>query len=170
MLFLPWIMARGHMIPVIDAARIFAAHGAKLFQKPIEGDQSLGHDISSHTFKLPTAEFGLPDGCENLLHGSVGMMEKIYLAVQKLQEPIQQLRHVPSLDRPSRCSPRHSQDLVLCTGLTFGGTHRTIRQILIQRPLLCRVSPTTTLFLRRKEHHSGLRIKELVGDNFLTWL
>ncbi|CAL5388781.1 unnamed protein product [Camellia sinensis] len=92
MLFLPWIMARGHMIPVIDAARIFATPGyAQLFQKPIEGDQSLGHDISFHTFKLPTAEFGLPDGCENLLHGSVGMMEKIYLAVQKLQEPIQQL-------------------------------------------------------------------------------
>ncbi|KAL7248580.1 hypothetical protein ACSBR2_003337 [Camellia fascicularis] len=101
MFFLPWIMARGHMIPVIDAARIFAAHGAKvtiittpgyaqLFQKPIEGDQSLGHDISFHTFKLPTAKFGLPDGSElELVHERLCSFAA--LAVQKLQEPIEQL-------------------------------------------------------------------------------
>ncbi|GMP51267.1 hypothetical protein CsSME_00017558 [Camellia sinensis var. sinensis] len=101
MFFLPWIVQRGHMIPAIDTARVFAAHGAKvtiittpgyaqLFQKSIERDQSLGHEISFHTFKLPTAEFGLPEGCENLLAGSLGMMEKLCLAIQKLQQPIEQ--------------------------------------------------------------------------------
>ncbi|XP_028075964.1 abscisate beta-glucosyltransferase-like [Camellia sinensis] len=101
MFFLPWIVQRGHMIPAIDTARVFAAHGAKvtiittpgyaqIFQKSIERDQSLGHEISFHTFKLPTAEFGLPEGCENLLAGSLGMMEKVCLAIQKLQQPIEQ--------------------------------------------------------------------------------
>ncbi|XP_028066356.1 anthocyanin 3'-O-beta-glucosyltransferase-like [Camellia sinensis] len=101
MFFLPWIVQRGHMIPAIDTARVFAAHGAKvtiittpahaqLFQKSIKRDQSLGHEISFHTFKLPTAEFGLPEGCENLLAGSLGMMEKLCLAIQKLQQPIEQ--------------------------------------------------------------------------------
>ncbi|CAL5401637.1 unnamed protein product [Camellia sinensis] len=66
----------------------FAGNG--LFQKSIERDQSLGHEISFHTFKLPTAEFGLPEGCENLLAGSLGMMEKLCLAIQKLQQPIEQ--------------------------------------------------------------------------------
>ncbi|KAL7254873.1 hypothetical protein ACSBR1_009094 [Camellia fascicularis] len=105
MLFLPWILARGHMIPVIDTARVFAAHGVKvtiittpgyaqLFQKSIERDQSvLGQDISFHTFKLPTTEVGLPEGCENLLSTALDrdMSEKLFAAISKLEQPIEQL-------------------------------------------------------------------------------
>ncbi|KAL7229524.1 hypothetical protein ACSBR2_008098 [Camellia fascicularis] len=108
MFFLPWILARGHMIPVIDTARVFAAHGAKvtiittpgyaqLFEKSIERDQSLlGHDISFHTFKLPTAEVGLPEGCENLLSTALDrdMSEKLFVAISKLEKPIEQLLRV----------------------------------------------------------------------------
>ncbi|CAL5389882.1 unnamed protein product [Camellia sinensis] len=61
------------------------------FQKSIERDQSLGHDICFHTFKLPAAEFGSPEGCESLLATSVGMSEKILMAFTKLHEPIEQL-------------------------------------------------------------------------------
>ncbi|KAL7254696.1 hypothetical protein ACSBR1_008944 [Camellia fascicularis] len=105
MLFLPRILARGHMIPVIDTARVFAAHGVKvtiittpgyaqLFQKSIERDQSvLGQDISFHTFKLPTTEVGLPEGCENLLSTALDrdMSEKLFAAISKLEQPIEQL-------------------------------------------------------------------------------
>ncbi|CAL5430516.1 unnamed protein product [Camellia sinensis] len=102
MFFLPCITARGHLIPMMDAARVFAAHGAKvtiiitpyyakLYQKSIEQDQSLGHEIDFHTFELPTSEFGLPEGCENQLSISFEMSLKLFKAIEKLQEPIEQL-------------------------------------------------------------------------------
>ncbi|KAL7265576.1 hypothetical protein ACSBR1_003370 [Camellia fascicularis] len=144
MFFLPWIMARGHMIPVIDAARIFAAHGAKvtiittpgyaqLFQKPIEGDQSLGHDISFHTFKLPTAEFGLPDGCENLLHGSVGIMEKIYLAVHRAANE-------QSRAEPSRALVCLGLFIKILTTLAVQKLQEPIEQLVRERRPNCIVS------------------------------
>ncbi|XP_028067170.1 UDP-glycosyltransferase 73B1-like [Camellia sinensis] len=117
---------------------------AQLFQKPIEGDQSLGHDISFHTFKLPTGEFGLPDGCENLLHGSVGKMEKIYLAVEKLQEPIQNSSENAAPIASFFCSRS-------VVKRTFGGTHRTIRQIVIQRPFALPGLPDDNLIFTKKK-------------------
>ncbi|KAI8032719.1 PI-PLC X domain-containing protein [Camellia lanceoleosa] len=82
--------------------RTFSAQGAKvtiiitpayaqLFQKTIERDQSLGHDINFHIFKLPTSDFGLPDGCETLLAASAGIIAKLFMAFEKLHEPIEQL-------------------------------------------------------------------------------
>ncbi|CAL5335174.1 unnamed protein product [Camellia sinensis] len=144
---------------------------AQLFQKPIEGDQSLGHDISFHTFKLPTAEFGLPDGCENLLHGSVGKMEKIYLAVQKLQEPIQNSsENAAPIASSATCSIPGPPISVLASAFpgscsmlqgffcsrsvvkrTFGGTHRTIRQIVIQRPFALPGLPDDNLIFTKKK-------------------
>ncbi|XAR54425.1 Abscisate beta-glucosyltransferase [Bertholletia excelsa] len=103
MFFLPWILGRGHLIAMIDTARIFAAHGAKvtilttpgyaqLYNKTVQRDQSLGRNISFHTFKLPTAEFGLPDGCENHLNVlSLPTRQKLKAAINKLQVPIEQL-------------------------------------------------------------------------------
>ncbi|GMP93112.1 hypothetical protein CsSME_00043080 [Camellia sinensis var. sinensis] len=87
---------------MMDAARVFAAHGAKvtiiitpyyakLYQKSIEQHQSLGHEIDFHTFELPTSEFGLPEGCENQLSISFEMSLKLFKAIEKLQEPIEQL-------------------------------------------------------------------------------
>ncbi|KAF5943605.1 hypothetical protein HYC85_017682 [Camellia sinensis] len=102
MFFIPSVMGRGHILPAIDTARLFAAQGAKvtiiitpayaqLFQKTIERDQSLGHDINFHIFKLPTSDFGLPDGCETLLAASAGIIAKLFMAFEKLHEPIEQL-------------------------------------------------------------------------------
>ncbi|CAL5335173.1 unnamed protein product [Camellia sinensis] len=102
MFFIPNVIGRGHILSAIDTARLFAAQGAKitiivtpayaqLFQKTIERDQSRGHDINFHIFKLPTSDFGLPDGCETLLAASAGIMAKLFMAFEKLHEPIEQL-------------------------------------------------------------------------------
>ncbi|KAL5562481.1 hypothetical protein UlMin_032228 [Ulmus minor] len=103
MFFFPYILG-GHLIPMIDLARVFASHGAKativttphnalLFQKPIERDQQLGHDIGFHTLDFPAEEFGLPDGCENELNTTSGVMfAKLFEATMKvLQRPLEQL-------------------------------------------------------------------------------
>ncbi|KAJ6905876.1 hypothetical protein NC652_023586 [Populus alba x Populus x berolinensis] len=58
-------------------ARLFARRGVKativstplnapLCSKTIERDRQLGLDISIHIIKFPSAEAGLPEGCENL--------------------------------------------------------------------------------------------------------
>ncbi|CAL5335166.1 unnamed protein product [Camellia sinensis] len=84
MFFIPSVMGRGHILPAIDTARLFAAKEAKR-------DQSLGHDINFHIFKLPTSDFGLPDGCETLLAASAGFISKLFMAFEKHHEPIEQL-------------------------------------------------------------------------------
>ena len=100
--FFPYIMG-GHLIPMIDVARVFASHGVKstivttphnalLFQNPIHRDQELGHDISFHTLNFPAEEFGLPEGCENeLTTNSTIMLMKLHNAVMKLQDQLEQL-------------------------------------------------------------------------------
>lgn len=101
-LFLPY-MAPGHMIPIVDMARLFARRGVKatiistplnapFFSKAIERDGQLGHDISIRIIKFPSAEAGLPEGCENLSSIISWDMHANFLkAMSMLQQPIEQL-------------------------------------------------------------------------------
>ena len=102
MFFFPYILG-GHLIPMIDVARVFASHGVKstivttphnalLFQNPIHRDQHLGHDICFHTLNFPSEEFGLPEGCENeLTTTSANMFRRLRDATMKLQDQLDQL-------------------------------------------------------------------------------
>ncbi|XP_020581445.1 scopoletin glucosyltransferase-like [Phalaenopsis equestris] len=70
MLFFPY-MAQGHMLPMVDIVKLFAARGARItilttpvnaaIIRPTIDDSS----IHLHIIPFPSAEFGLPDGCEN---------------------------------------------------------------------------------------------------------
>ncbi|KAJ7943746.1 Glycosyltransferase [Quillaja saponaria] len=98
---LPWVTS-GHMIPMVDAARLFAMHGADVtiittpanaltFQKSVDRDFNSGRLIRTHTLKFPAAEVGVPEGVENFNNTSPEMTSKVYLGVSMLREPTQQL-------------------------------------------------------------------------------
>ncbi|XP_060674850.1 soyasapogenol B glucuronide galactosyltransferase, partial [Ziziphus jujuba] len=102
MFFLPFVTA-GHLIPMVDEARVFAMHGvdviiiltqanAALFQKNIDRDFVAGHNIRIHTLRFPSAEVGLPDGIESLnTITSMEMVAALFQGLQVLQKPIEQL-------------------------------------------------------------------------------
>ncbi|KAI3898392.1 hypothetical protein MKX03_019157 [Papaver bracteatum] len=70
--------AYGHMIPIIDMAKLFAArgvkatllltpHNASIFSESIDRERSLsGLDINIQILGLPFGEAGLPQGIENI--------------------------------------------------------------------------------------------------------
>ncbi|CAH8262313.1 unnamed protein product [Arabidopsis lyrata] len=76
-LFFPF-MAHGHMIPILDMAKLFARRGAKstllttpinakILEKPIEAFkfQNPNLEIGIKILNFPCVELGLPEGCEN---------------------------------------------------------------------------------------------------------
>lgn len=100
--FLPFFTT-SHMIPLVNAAKVFAFHGVKvtiistpanttLFSSIIDQEIRLGHKISVSNVRFPSAELGLPEGKENIASAtSMEMMAKIYRGLSLLQEPIQNL-------------------------------------------------------------------------------
>jgi UDP:flavonoid glycosyltransferase YjiC (YdhE family) len=104
MFFLPFITP-GHMIPMVDEARVFAKHGvdvtiittqanAALFQNQIDRDSNAGHRIKIHVLQFPSAQVGVPDGIENLANiTSLEMAGGLLQGMQLLQKPIEQLIH-----------------------------------------------------------------------------
>ncbi|WRX14641.1 hypothetical protein QQP08_007128 [Theobroma cacao] len=100
--FLPQL-AHGHLIPTVDMARLFARHGVKvtiattplnahLFAKTIQRDSESGFEIGTYIIKFPSAEVGLPEGCENVSSlTSQEMQNKFFKAVNLFQQPLEQL-------------------------------------------------------------------------------
>ncbi|KAI3983297.1 hypothetical protein MKX01_013364 [Papaver californicum] len=97
------LMAYGHMIPMCDIARMFAARGAKAtiittpanaftFSNTTERDRLLGLDISIQILRFPTEKVGLPEGCENMNDiDALDTIHAFFKAVSMLQEPLERL-------------------------------------------------------------------------------
>ncbi|XP_030453694.1 UDP-glycosyltransferase 73D1-like [Syzygium oleosum] len=98
--FIP-LLAQGHMIPMVDMARIFALRGAiaTIYTTPvnalrvrttIDRSSKLGMPIRLVEIPFPCEEVGLPIGFENLdILPSPELLTKFYSALGKLQEPIE---------------------------------------------------------------------------------
>ncbi|KAF9600111.1 hypothetical protein IFM89_003658 [Coptis chinensis] len=101
MIFLPFL-APGHMLPMVDMARLFSSHGvtvtiitttfnAAQFLKAIDKDINSGHKIAIHTVELPSEETTLPQGTENFTTiSSLAMAGNLFRAMTKLQPQIEQ--------------------------------------------------------------------------------
>jgi UDP-glucosyl transferase 73C len=107
------MMAQGHTIPMTDMARLLAEHGAQVsfITTPVNASRLAGFAADVETAGLPvqlveldfpTAEFGLPDGCENIdMIESKGLVVSFMEACAALGEPLmahlrQQQRSPPS--------------------------------------------------------------------------
>ncbi|KAL2345127.1 hypothetical protein Fmac_006412 [Flemingia macrophylla] len=96
-------MAQGHIIPMIDIARLLAQHGAivTIFISPKNASRfnsvlsravSSGLQIRIVQLHFPSKEVGLPEGCENLdMVASSNMRYKILKATNMLQKPAEVL-------------------------------------------------------------------------------
>ncbi|XP_059646799.1 UDP-glycosyltransferase 73C6-like [Cornus florida] len=97
------LMAPGHMIPMIDIARLLAQHGvmvtilttplnANRFKTTITRSVDSGLRIQLLEIRFPCVEAGLPEGCENMdTLPSLGMIENFFVAISMLQQPVEQL-------------------------------------------------------------------------------
>ncbi|AES79662.1 UDP-glucosyltransferase family protein [Medicago truncatula] len=98
--FLPF-PTPGHMISMIDTARLFAKHGvnvtiitthanASTFQKSVDCDFNSGYSIKTHLIQFPSAQVGLPDGIENIKDGTTReILGKISHGIMMLQDQIE---------------------------------------------------------------------------------
>ncbi|XP_052190854.1 scopoletin glucosyltransferase-like [Diospyros lotus] len=100
--FLPY-MAPGHMMPMVDIARQFAAHGvqatvitttanARRLKPAVDRDAHSGNNIRLEILPFPSAKAGLPEGCENLIDTPTPEMTiRLYGAINLLQPQFEAL-------------------------------------------------------------------------------
>ncbi|KAM0878603.1 hypothetical protein ACQ4PT_034762 [Festuca glaucescens] len=94
------MMAQGHTIPMTDMARLLAEHGAQVSFITTPGNASrlagfaadvetAGLAVRLVELRFPSAEFGLPDGCENIdMIQSMGLFVNFMEACATLREPL----------------------------------------------------------------------------------
>ncbi|KAH6825387.1 UDP-glucosyl transferase 73D1 [Perilla frutescens var. hirtella] len=107
------LLAQGHMIPMIDMAKLLAEHGVTAsivttpnntprFYKTIHRARAAGLHIQLIEIPFPCEEVGLPTGCENLDSvPSRNLIRKFYSALDKLQQPLEQF--LADHDPPPSC-------------------------------------------------------------------
>ncbi|KAM5559681.1 hypothetical protein ABKV19_021055 [Rosa sericea] len=96
-------MAQGHMIPMVDIARMLAQHGVAItivttplnaarFETVLIRAKESGHKIRLIQLKFPSKGAGLPHGCENLdMVPSFNLASNFFNATKGLQEPTEKL-------------------------------------------------------------------------------
>ncbi|XP_062167678.1 UDP-glycosyltransferase 73D1-like [Alnus glutinosa] len=107
------LMAQGHMIPMIDMARLFAERGvivslvttpynASRFQRAINQARGSGLSFRLVQLEFPCQEVGLPEGYENLdILPSRDLLRKFYKALSMLQQPLE--KHLEKETPPPTC-------------------------------------------------------------------
>ncbi|KAH0971508.1 hypothetical protein GBA52_023664 [Prunus armeniaca] len=97
------LMASGHMIPLMDIARLFAQqgiivtifttpHNAARFQAVLTRDIESGLQIRVIQVKFPAEEAGLPEGCENFdMLPSPELVFNFFAATALLHKPVEKL-------------------------------------------------------------------------------
>ncbi|KAK8316509.1 hypothetical protein V6Z12_A13G047500 [Gossypium hirsutum] len=87
MFFLPFL-AHGHLIPVVDMAKMFASRGRS---------KESGIHIGVELLNFPAVDVGLPEGCENVdliptsQDGNLEMITNFLQAALMLQQPFEKL-------------------------------------------------------------------------------
>jgi len=107
------LMAQGHMIPMIDMARLFAERGvivslvttpynASRFQRAINQARGSGLSFRLVQLEFPCQEVGLPEGYENLdILPSRDLLRKFYKVLSMLQQPLE--KHLEKETPPPTC-------------------------------------------------------------------
>lgn len=107
MFFFPF-MAKGHIIPIVDIAKLFVARGVKItaittqadapfFSKANQRINNSATQIDIKIIKFPSKEVGLPEGCENVdaitnsARFNFDLVIKFFQAAALLQEPLEDL-------------------------------------------------------------------------------
>ncbi|KAG6693505.1 hypothetical protein I3842_09G004000 [Carya illinoinensis] len=110
--FIP-LMAQGHMIPMIDMARLFAERGvivslvttpynASRFETAIRRATESGLPILLVQLEFPCQQVGLPAGYENLdILPSRDLLTKFYEGLSMLQQPLE--KHLQNQRHPPTC-------------------------------------------------------------------
>ncbi|OMO89615.1 UDP-glucuronosyl/UDP-glucosyltransferase [Corchorus capsularis] len=96
-------MAQGHMIPMVDMARLLAQQGmiitivttplnAARFKTILDRAVKSGLSIRLLELQFPCLDSGLPEGCENFdMLPSLGQALNFFRAANKLQNPVEKL-------------------------------------------------------------------------------
>ncbi|KAL8097152.1 scopoletin glucosyltransferase-like [Apium graveolens] len=95
------VMAHGHMIPILDMAKLFASRGvhstiittplnAPAFAKGVQKSIDLGFRMSVKTLEFPKVD-GLPEDCENADQITSAMLPDFFAATRMLKDQLEQL-------------------------------------------------------------------------------
>nr|AMK52073.1 UDP-glucosyltransferase [Scutellaria baicalensis] len=92
------MIAHGHMIPMLDMAKLFSSRGVKTtiiatpaFAEPIRKARESGHDIGLTTTKFPPKGSSLPDNIRSLDQVTGDLLPHFFRALELLQEPVEEI-------------------------------------------------------------------------------
>ncbi|KAJ1376403.1 UDP-glycosyltransferase family, conserved site [Sesbania bispinosa] len=101
-IFIP-LMAPGHLLPMVDMAKLFARHNVKVsilttplnsiqFQASIDREIQFGSSIQILHFQFPNVESGIPQGCESVdTLPSMDLLSNFSIALCMMQQPLEEL-------------------------------------------------------------------------------